>query len=308
LAVLIVLAATAGVIRLEQDKQPERYYAAGMVAMQAERWDAAVFYFQALLDRDPGCAAVEDQLARALDSSMVYVPEGEFAMGSDLGDPDERPQRVVYLDSYEIDRYEVTNVQYRRFLRATGGDGPRRWPGRHLHLRFERAPDWSGNRYPPGEAYHPVVGVRWEEAAEYCAWVNKRLPTEAEWEKAARGTDGRVYPWGDAWNAGRANTDDEGAHYTRAVGSYPSGASPYGALDMAGNIWEWVSDLYDRQYYSWAADRNPRGPSSGTGERILRGAAWDSSPDQARASYRNATHFFGPNFRVGFRCVRGTGR
>jgi formylglycine-generating enzyme required for sulfatase activity len=308
LAVLIVLAATAGVIRLEQDKQPERYYAAGMVAMQAERWDAAVFYFQALLDRDPGCAAVEDQLARALDSSMVYVPEGEFPMGSDLGDPDEHPQRVVYLDSLEIDRYEVTNVQYRRFLLASGGDGPRRWPGRYLHLWFERAPDWSGDRYPPGEARHPVVGVRLEEAAEYCAWVNKRLPTEAEWEKAARGTDGRVYPWGNAWNAGRANTGDEGAHYTRPVGSYPSGASPYGALDMAGNVWEWVSDLYDRQYYTWAPQRNPHGPSSGTGEKILRGGAWDSSPDQARASYRNATHFFGPNFRVGFRCARSAGR
>ena len=262
LAMVIVLAAAAAVIRLEGDRQPARAHAAGVAAMQAEHWDAAVFYFKAQLAWDPGCAAAEDRLARALDRNMVYVPEGEFAMGSALGDLDERPQRVVHLDSFEIDRYEVTNVQYRRFLLASGGDGPRRWPGRYLHLRFERAPDWSGSRFPPGEAMYPVAGIRWQEAAEYCAWVNKRLPTEAEWEKAARGTDGRVYPWGNAWSVGRANTDDEGVHYTHPVGSYPSGASPYGALDMAGNVWEWVSDLYDQQYYSWAAERNPRGSSA----------------------------------------------
>jgi formylglycine-generating enzyme required for sulfatase activity len=225
-------------------------------------------------------------------------------MGSDTGDIDERPQRLVYLDAFEIDKYEVTNVQYRRFLMATGRDGPRRWESRYEHLLLKGSPDWDGDAYPPGEAMYPAAGIQWQDATAYCAWVGKRLPTEAEWEKAARGRDGRTYPWGDAWDPGGANTSDSGLQYPEPAGSHPSGASPYGALDMAGNLWEWVSDLYDRQYYSYASGSNPAGPSSGTGERILRGGAWDSSADQARGSYRNATHFFGPNFRVGFRCAR----
>jgi formylglycine-generating enzyme required for sulfatase activity len=279
------------------------WFDAGEDALRGQRFDEAVSYFAFLLSLDPGNAECENRLAEALDHSVMYVPAGEFIMGSDQGDVDEVPHRVVHLDAFEIDKYEVTNVQYRRFLRAVGSDGPRLWPGRYSHIVFDHPPDWEGDRFPPGEAMYPAAGIRWQDASEYCAWTGKRLPTEAEWEKAARGTDGRKYPWGDTWASGLAHVAG-GERYARPVGSHASGASPYGAQDMAGNVWEWVTDLYDREYYSYAPERNPQGPISGTGERILRGGAWDSLPAQARASYRNATHFFGPNFRVGFRCAR----
>ncbi len=276
--------------------------------MVERRWDEAVVCFQSVVAADPGYGDVQNKLAEALDNSVAYVPGGEFVMGSDRGDIDERPQRLVYLDAFEIDKYEVTNVQYQRFLMATGRHGPRRWEARYEHLLLKASPDWDGATYPPGEGTYPAAGIRWEDAAAYCSWVGKRLPTEAEWEKAARGTDGRTYPWGEAWDPDRGNTGEAGRNYPQPVASYPAGASPYGALDMAGNLWEWVSDLYDRQYYARAPGQNPAGPSSGTGERVLRGGAWDSSADQVRTSYRNATHFFGPNFRVGFRCARSASR
>jgi len=300
--VLAVLVVVGLLCQRSQPDRPATLYAAGEAALAAGRWDDAIAHLSAL---DPGYRDAEEKLARALDECMLRVPAGEFLMGSDSGDADERPQRRVYLDAFEIDQYKVTNVQYRRFLAATGRAGPQRWPERYAHLVPGRDPNWRGATYPAGETLHPVVGVGWTDAMAYCAWAGKRLPTEAEWEKAARGIDGRRYPWGDEWQAGRANTREAGVGYTQPVGSYPAGASPYGALDMAGNAWEWVSDLYDRQYYTYAPDRNPSGPSTGTGERMLRGGAWDSPPDHVRASYRNATHFFGPNFRAGFRCARG---
>jgi formylglycine-generating enzyme required for sulfatase activity len=289
---------------LARDSAKAAAYAAGTDALAKHRSDEAVALLSAVVTLDPGNRDAGERLAEALDSDMVHVPEGEFIMGCDCADVDERPQRPVHLDAFEIDRYEVTNIQYQRLLRGSGRDGPRRWAGRYLHLDSDRSPDWRGDEYPSGEAMYPAAGITWEEATEYCAWVGKRLPTEAEWEKAARGTDERAYPWGSTWDPDRANTLDQRLSYPAPVGAYASGASPYGAMDMAGNVWEWASDLYDRRYYSWANDSNPSGPTSGTGERILRGGAWDSSPDQTRTSYRNATHFFGPNFRVGFRCAR----
>ena len=304
LALVVVLLA-AGVTSDNRQKGTRAdLYASGEAALQAEQWDKAILLFDEVLCQEPDYGDARVMLAQALDASMVLVPAGEFLMGSDAGDPDEHPQRRVYLDAYEIDKYEVTNVQYRRFLLATGHEPPQSWPGRYVAFRPDRDPDWRGAEYPDGEATHPVVAVNWEDATAYCAWAGKRLPIEAEWEKAARGTDGRVYPWGEEWDMGRANVGETGLGYTQPVGSYPGGASPYGALDMAGNAWEWVADLYDRQYYTYAPDRNPPGPASGTGERILRGGAWDSPPDHVRACYRNATHFFGPNYRAGFRCAR----
>ena len=304
LAALTLLSASTSSART---KVMQRWETLGEAALRARRVDQAIGYFASVVALQPGRADAEQRLALALDASVVQVPAGWFDMGSDDGDVDEGPRRDVYLDAFEIDKYEVTNGQYARFLRAKGREGPRRPAGRYLHLTFHHPPDWAGSRYPAGEAMYPAAGVGWEEAAEYCAWVGKRLPTEAEWEKAARGADGRNYPWGPVWDPGKANIGDRNLHYTIPVGSYPRGASPYGALDMAGNVWEWVSDLYDRQYYTYAPVRNPLGPPSGTGERMVRGGAWDSSPDQARTWYRNATHYFGPNFRVGFRCARSLG-
>ena len=144
----------------------------------------------------------EAGLAAVVERSMVAIPAGEFVMGSDTGRADERPAHTVYLDAYELDRYEVTNAQYRRFLLATGARSPRHW---------------NGAVYPAGQADYPVVGVRWEDADAYCRWTGKRLPTEAEWEKACRGTAGRVYPWGKAWEPKRANVDAVGWNFGGAT-------------------------------------------------------------------------------------------
>jgi sulfatase modifying factor 1 len=307
LAFLAVLAVIAAWNSTHRAGTGAELSAAGEAALATGQWEQAIAHFRELVELDSGQRDAEEKLAQALDASMVYVPAGEFLMGSDAGDLDEQPQRRVYLDAFEIDRYEVTNVQYRRFLLATGQEPPQPWPGRYTTFRPDRDPDWQGTEYPDGEAMHPVVGVNWADAVGYCAWIGKRLPTEAEWEKAARGTDGRVYPWGDEWDADEANVGEAGTGYTQPVGSYPTGASPYGALDMAGNAWEWVADLYDRQYYAFAPDQNPPGPVSGTGERILRGGAWDSLAHHVRVAFRNATHCFGPNYRAGFRCARSMG-
>jgi iron(II)-dependent oxidoreductase len=216
---------------------------------------------------------------------MVLVPAGEFLMGSDdSAEEDERPRHRVYLDAFYIDRYETTNVQYRRFIERTGHRAPRYWG------------DGSFN-----DASQPVVGVSWHDADAYCRWAGGRLPTEAEWEKAARGTTRQKYPWGGDWEAGRTNAN---ADKTSPVGSYPRGMSPYGADDMAGNVWEWVADWYDKTYYQRSSERNPKGPESGE-SKVLRGGAWDFNPIFLRVAAR---HFNSPVSRftnIGFRCANG---
>jgi len=233
---------------------------------------------------------------------MVYVPAGEFLMGSSDADGQawdvEKPQHTVYLDGYWIDRTEVTNAQYRKCVEA----GACREPG-----------CWDEDNYNAPD--QPVVCVSWDGAQAYAAWVGGRLPTEAEWEKAARGTDGRIYPWGDEFDGTRLNycdrncekdlkdtSADDSYALTAPVGRYLSGASPYGVLDMAGNVWEWVADRYDAEYYARSPARNPQGPNSG-GFRVIRGGAFLNEVRFVRCAVRGWYFPFVRNGYIGFRLV-----
>jgi len=218
---------------------------------------------------------------------MLYVPAGEFTMGSDRNS-NEQPVHTVYLDAFYIDKTEVTNAQYRKCVEAGGCDTP-------VKTTYYDNADY---------AQHPVVYVSWNDADAYCQWAGKRLPTEAEWEKAARGTDGRTYPWGEGIDCDHAQYGGCGGG-TVPVGSKPKGASPYGALDMAGNVWEWVADWYDSGYYSQSPRRNPPGPDSGGG-RVLRGGSLHGNQRFTRCAYRvggNPGYWY---FYVGFRCAKGS--
>src|SRR5262245_10596421 len=224
--------------------------------------------------------------------SMVLVPAGEFTMGNATGDPDERPAHQVYLDAFYIDRYEVSVGDYAAFLRETGNPAPSDWKTMNQ----------------PAHRKQPVSNVDWADAAAYCKWAGKRLPTEAEWEKAARGTDGRIYPWGNEpptrrhANYGQAGSNGNGS--LAPVGSFEEGKSPYGVYDMAGNVWEWVSDWYDHDFYKDSPSRNPIGPSTG-GYKGIRGGAWNSSSRALRSSDR---YWDPPSFRSqyfpGIRCAK----
>jgi len=219
---------------------------------------------------------------------MVKVPAGEFIMGSPdgEGDDDEHPQHTVYLDGFWIDQTEVTNARYRQCVEA--GD-------------CEEPAYWDDSDYNASD--QPVVGVSWYDADNYCRWAGKRLPTEAEWEKAARGTDGRVYPWGNrAPDCSKAQFSPCPG-MTVPVGSKPAGASPYRALDMAGNVWEWVADWYDSGYYARSPDRNPQGPDSGSA-RVLRGGSWYGSGWFVRTADRSSGHTANILNYVGFRCAQ----
>jgi formylglycine-generating enzyme required for sulfatase activity len=230
------------------------------------------------------------------DMVMVYAPAGEFLMGSDKtkdrdAEDNELPQHTVYLDAFWIDQTEVTNAQYER----CAADGQCTLPPYNGSSR-RRFYYWD-SQY----ANYPVIYLDWNQAQGYCAWAGRRLPSEAEWEKAARGTDGRIYPWGDtAPDKSKLNYNNFDNGDTTAVGSYPSGASPYGALDMAGNVWEWVNDWYSDSYYQQSPARNPTGPNSGTG-RVLRGSDWGES--NVRSAERIGVPPDGMLDRIGFRCA-----
>jgi iron(II)-dependent oxidoreductase len=223
---------------------------------------------------------------------MVPVPGGPFLMGSDpkmdrAAGPQEQPQRPVSLEAFEIDRYEVTNVHYLRFVLATGTT----WP-----------PFWMQDPFLEKMASHPVIGVSWEEANAYCRWVGKRLPTEAEWEKAARGRMGDFNRPGD----------ENIAHPGRSAGSnirlanvnrYDKGVSPYGVYQMAGNVSEWVSDWFDPEYYQRNLSDNPTGPA--TGElKVFRGGSWNEDPEVARSAGRNGGTPDRRSYLTGLRCAK----
>lgn len=250
------------------------------------------------------CAAAQSPVIAASPASkeldpvpMVTIPAGEFLMGNPEGKgrADEWPQRSVYLDAFAIDQVEVTNERYMAFVTTTGHRNP-------------------PNPYATGPLFSvkgieqlPVVQTTWYDAKAYCAWAKKRLPTEAEWEKAARGTDGRVFPWGnESATSKRANFDreweDEKTLYP--VGSLPGGDSPYGVKDMAGNAREWVSDWYDPEYYKHAPKMNPKGPDKQGVVRSIRGGSWHSPVADITTSARGRGGFALQTHGTGFRCAR----
>jgi formylglycine-generating enzyme required for sulfatase activity len=230
-------------------------------------------------------------------ATLVYVPEGEFTMGSDMN-LDEQPIHKVKLDAFWIDQFEVTNEQYAACVSSGGCTPP---SNTSSNTRSSYYGNFEFDKFP-------VIYVSWNDAVAYCEWAGRRLPTEAEWEKAARGTDQRTYPWGnDSPNNDLLNFNNSIGDTTK-VGNYPNGASPYGALDMAGNVWEWVNDWYQNDYYASLGDSvsNPQGPLNGD-SKVLRGSSWSYSYNFIHSAIRQGYNPSVTNARhlnIGFRCAR----
>jgi ribose/xylose/arabinose/galactoside ABC-type transport system permease subunit/formylglycine-generating enzyme required for sulfatase activity len=233
--------------------------------------------------------ATEGPTLPSVTDIMIEIPAGPFTMGSDTGAEDETPAHEVDLPAFEIDKFEVTNADFAQFVKATGYQTDAEKEG--------RTKNWRG--VAEGKDNHPVIFVSWNDATAYCQWVGKRLPTESEWEKAARGTDGRVYPWGDDWDPSKANVKETGLRGTACVGSFGAGASPYGVEDMTGNVWEWTADWYEAYPGS-----NYQSDYFGQRFRVLRGGAWFETADFARTTVRNANSETAANDDLGFRCAR----
>jgi formylglycine-generating enzyme required for sulfatase activity len=226
---------------------------------------------------------------------MALIPAGKFWMGSPdrEGDKDEHPRHQVMLDALYMDKFDVTVARYANFMRATNRSKPDYWKqvDSSKHGNF------------------PVVGVDWRDAEAYCRWVGKRLPTEAEWEKAARGTDGRTYPWGNEpptaklANFGKGFTSNVYDERLAPVDSYEAGKSPYELHHMAGNVWEWTADWYDENFYGKSPEQNPNGPSGGE-SRVLRGGSWFNVPGLLRSANRLRDTPSARNDDIGFRCAQ----
>ena len=256
----------------------------------------------------PSTLSTEAPGTPAYEPETIQVPEGPFLMGMRPGDfqtlrmdvkKDELPRYEVFLNAYEIGRYPVTNTQYRFFIEEAGHRAP-------VH--------WEGGAFPDGRKSHPVVNVSWEDAEAYALWLHQktgkdyRLPTEAQWEKAARGTDGRFYPWGGAWKTDRLNSRESRQRRTTHAGQYsPEGDSPYGLADAVGNVREWCANFYAADTYQDHKNaRNPVGPKSGV-HRVLRGGSFQDNRLSCRCTTRFAEYpYFYANY-VGFRIVCLTG-
>ncbi len=205
---------------------------------------------------------------------MVHVPAGKFIMGANDGEDDEKPKGEVFVKGFYIDKYEVTNAQYKRFK-----------------------PDHA---FPEGKEDYPVVNVTWFESNEYAKWAGKRLPAQEEWEKAARGTDGRKWPWGNVWDKNKCNTSDSEIWDSVKIGSYPQGVSPYACYDMAGNVWEWTYGTYDAYPGNTIVNSN-----YGKGYKVMKGGSWFGYGDHgARCSDRYISLPDVKDAMIGFRCAK----
>ena len=257
------------------------------------------------------CGTQRIPYADDIPEGMVLIPAGEFEMGSGTGKANERPVHTVYLDAFYMDTHEITNAQYKAFI-----DENPEWQKDNIAAEYHDGVYlrlWDGNTYPEGKANHPVIYVSWYAAMAYAEWAGKRLPTEAEWEKAARGgLTGKLYPWGDTYEATHANY---GRYHNEpiAVGQYPPNG--YGLYDMAGNVSEWCLDEYDPDFYAASSRENPF--PNGTIEaiiddfknvkdknRVLRGGCWSDNGLFLRVAYRDwGPQHYSSVFR-GFRCVK----
>jgi len=233
-------------------------------------------------------------LTPVAETPMVEISAGEFTMGSDGTQAleDERPSHRVWLDAFSIDLYEVTTAQYAAFLGANKRVAPWQWETVDLVQHGDR----------------PVIGVDWRDAEAFCAWTGKRLPTEAQWEKAARGTDGRLYPWGNQVPSSELANYALGARFSYnqvllPVRSYEGGKSPYGIYHMAGNAYEWVQDWYGTNYYETSPEKNPPGPSQGQ-FKVLRGGSWSDLPKYLLTYGRFKLPPETKNSYTGFRCAK----
>ena len=266
--------------------------------------------------KNPAALPVAEKSGRpappsATPNEMILIPAGEFIIGNNgrgaeegSGDPDEMPEHTAYLDAFRIDRYEVTNAQFEVFVDATNHRPPKHW-----QTPRPAGGSAQGMTYSPDKSNHPVVYVDWYDANDYCRWTGKRLPTEEEWEKAARGTDGRIFPWGNQYDAKKANTPQYWLSMnkdgdTMPVGRFEAGKSPYGLYDMAGNVYEWTANWYkpypgNREFNAHYGEKN----------KIVRGGSWYdclsygcglSAPGYNRSR-------FAPEIRnkgFGFRCAK----
>ncbi|MDR4506800.1 MAG: formylglycine-generating enzyme family protein [Candidatus Brocadiaceae bacterium] len=227
---------------------------------------------------------------------MVLIPAGEFIMGENTRykwtfllsyNIYDGPAHKVYLDAYYIDRYEVTNEQYRKFVEETGHRG---------------SICWNDSRFNGPKK--PVTGVTWDDAMAYAKWAGKRLPTEAEWEKAARGADNRLWPWGnEIFSEETCNVWETKFRKTTDVGIFEKGKSPYGCYDMAGNAWEWCADYYDQNYYFQSPSNNPKGPEFAQ-QKVIRGGSFLWFGHYARCSARYRVPHYARNQQIGFRCAK----